>query len=363
MAGSGSVIGDAPRPADGPTGESSGEPWNASKFSGSSADETAGGDVLDPFPAAGLGPHFPDSSGGRSAAPPGDGRAAGPEGGPTGSSERWTSEAVLDRGLWRERPPEPWASRGAPAALEREDAPRLGLRIKRAVAVPVLAGAVVLVAAVLIAIAVAALQPGGAGMELAHAPGAEGHGGDASEGGSGAAASGSPNASGGSDGVAGSGADDVAGGAEVQRILVHVVGEVARPGVIEVVNGARVSEAIEAAGGASEAAVLSAVNLARAVVDGEQIVVPNAQQVQEGAVPGAAAGGRASATAGAPAVIDLNTADAGALETLPRVGPALAQRILEWRAANGRFATVDQLLDVPGIGAKILDGMRERVRV
>ncbi|WP_407656656.1 ComEA family DNA-binding protein [Leucobacter muris] len=61
--------------------------------------------------------------------------------------------------------------------------------------------------------------------------------------------------------------------------------------------------------------------------------------------------------------MDLNTADATALEALPRVGPALAQRIIEWRAANGRFASIDQLLEVPGIGAKTLDGFRELVRV
>lgn len=359
VVGSGSVGGDAPLLADGSTAETSGEPWGASKHSGSSVFETAGGGAPEPFPAAGLGPRLPESPEGGAAAPPEDE--------PTGSSAQWRSEAVLERGLWRERPPEPWASQGAPAALEREDAPRLGHRIKRAVTVPVLAGAVVLVVAVLIAIAVAALQPGGAGVELARADaGAEGRGGDSAESGSEAAASGSPNAGGGSDSVAGGGAGGGgAGDTAAQRILVHVVGEVARPGVIEVVSGARVGEAIEAAGGASEAAVLSAVNLARTVVDGEQIVVPNAQQVQDGAVPGAPAAGNggAGAAGGVPAVIDLNTADAGALETLPRVGPALAQRILDWRSANGRFASVDQLLEVPGIGAKILDGMRERVRV
>ncbi|WP_336651110.1 MULTISPECIES: ComEA family DNA-binding protein [unclassified Leucobacter] len=310
-----------------------------------------------------------------SESPPGEGWAAGRSSELAGPSERWRSEAVLERGLWREQPPEAGAARGAPAALEREPAPSLRHRITRAVTVPVLAGAVVLVVAVLIAIAVAALQPGGAGVDLASADtGTELRDGAAAGGaaGNGGAVDGGESSKpvGGAGAGAGTGPG---GGGETgsQRIFVHVVGEVARPGVIEVASGARVAEAIEAAGGASEAAALSAVNLARAVVDGEQIVVPNAQQVQDGAMPGALATGSGGAAGvggaardgGAPAVVDLNTADAGALETLPRVGPALAQRILDWRAANGRFASVDQLLEVPGIGAKILDGMRERVRV
>lgn len=310
-----------------------------------------------------------------SESPPGEGWAAGRSSEPAGPSERWRSEAVLERGLWREQPPEAGAARGAPAALEREPTPSLRRRIRHAVTVPVLAGAVVLVVAVLIAIAVAALQPGGTGVDLASADTGTELRDDAASGG--AAGNGGAVDGGGSSkpvGGAGAGAGTGSGGGGEtgsQRIFVHVVGEVARPGVIEVASGARVAEAIEAAGGASETAALSAVNLARAVVDGEQIVVPNAQQVQDGAMPGAPATGSGGAAGvggaardgGAPAVVDLNTADAGALETLPRVGPALAQRILDWRAANGRFASVDQLLEVPGIGAKILDGMRERVRV
>jgi competence protein ComEA len=115
---------------------------------------------------------------------------------------------------------------------------------------------------------------------------------------------------------------------------------------------ARLVDAVAAAGGTTDGADLAAVNLARRVEDGEQVVVPVA-----GAVPG---------TAGAPQTddrVDLNTADQAALETLPRIGPALAERIIAWRDDNGRFSSVDDLLAVPGIGEKLLAGLRDGVRV
>lgn len=145
-------------------------------------------------------------------------------------------------------------------------------------------------------------------------------------------------------------------GGSVQTILVHVVGEVARPGVVELEPGARVRDAIEAAGGATDAAELSGVNLARAVIDGEQVVVPDAETAQAQRLA------EQSGTRGG-GVIDLNRATAEQLEQLPRVGPALAQRIVEWRTAHGRFSNVDELLEVSGIGAKTLEGFRERVTV
>lgn len=149
-------------------------------------------------------------------------------------------------------------------------------------------------------------------------------------------------------------------------VYVHVLGEVATPGLYVLDDGARVAEALAAAGGAQSTADLSAVNLARPIADGEQILVPPVGAPV--AAPGASTGGSGAPAgeaggAGAGGLIDLNTADAAALEQLPRIGPALAQRIVEWRTANGRFTSVDDLLGVAGIGEKMLAGIRDLVRV
>ncbi len=160
-----------------------------------------------------------------------------------------------------------------------------------------------------------------------------------------------------SDGAMRSDADaNVSGG---DGLYVHVLGEVASPGLYILESDARLVDALAAAGGTLETADLQAVNLARPLSDGEQILVPEA-----GAVPPAGvAGGAGGAGSTADGKIDLNSADQAALETLPRIGPALAQRILEWRDENGRFRSVDDLLAVPGIGDKLLAGLREKVRV
>jgi competence protein ComEA len=148
-------------------------------------------------------------------------------------------------------------------------------------------------------------------------------------------------------------------------VLVHVVGEVRRPGVVRLPEGARVEQALDAAGGATAKADLVRVNLARPVVDGEQIVVPKPGEPITGA-PGAASGGSGSpATTGAAPhqPVDLNSASLAELDALPGVGPVLAQRILDWRSKNGRFSTVDELGEVSGIGDKVLEKLRPLVRV
>lgn len=136
------------------------------------------------------------------------------------------------------------------------------------------------------------------------------------------------------------------------ELYVHVLGAVERPGLYVLHPGARVVDALAAAGGTVDGADLAAVNLARPVEDGEQVVVP---------VAGAAAGPSAVPSDGG--AVDLNSADQAALEALPGIGPALAERILAWREENGRFRSVDDLLAVPGIGEKLLEGLRDGVRV
>jgi len=141
--------------------------------------------------------------------------------------------------------------------------------------------------------------------------------------------------------------------AVASAIYVHVLGAVAHAGLYALREGDRAVDAVAAAGGFSEDADQAGLNLARFVSDGEQIVVPVI-----GAAPPVAASG-----ATVPGTINLNTADAAALETLPRVGPALAARILEWRETNGRFTAVEDLLSVTGIGDKTFEGLKDLVSV
>lgn len=142
-------------------------------------------------------------------------------------------------------------------------------------------------------------------------------------------------------------------------VYVHVHGAVVAPGLYRLDVDARVVDAIAAAGGFTDSADRAGVNLARPVSDGEQLLVPEPGQVPPASVdpaPGPTTGDGQDA-------IDLNTADAAALDTLPRVGPALAERIIAWREENGRFTSVEDLLAVSGIGEKMLEALRDRVRV
>jgi competence protein ComEA len=140
-------------------------------------------------------------------------------------------------------------------------------------------------------------------------------------------------------------------------LLVHVLGAVARPGLVELSAGARVVDAVAAAGGFTAEADPAGVNLARPIVDGEQLVVLAVGQAPPPATGGASGGAGGSGDG----VVHLNTADLAALDTLPRIGPALAQRIIDWRDANGPFTSVDQLSEVTGIGDAIFAGLVDRV--
>jgi competence protein ComEA len=138
-------------------------------------------------------------------------------------------------------------------------------------------------------------------------------------------------------------------------VVVHVVGLVVRPGLVTLPAGSRVADAVDAAGGVTRPRAADSVNLARVVVDGEQIAV-GVPATQPG--PTSAAGAPA-----ANALVDLNTADLAALDALPGVGPVLAGRILAWRESNGRFGSIDELGEVSGIGDAILGQLRPLVRV
>lgn len=172
------------------------------------------------------------------------------------------------------------------------------------------------------------------------------------------------------------GADDVdsADSGAAGPVTVHVSGAVTEPGVIELPAGSRVDDAVEAAGGLTQEADLAAVNLARLLVDGEQIHIPEPGETPPVPAPGPGggedSGGAGASSDGSPAgagqgdaPIDINTATAAQLEELPGVGPAIAERIIEHRELNGPFASVDDLQEVSGIGPATLEKMRDRATV
>ncbi len=179
----------------------------------------------------------------------------------------------------------------------------------------------------------------------------------------------SPGASDGVRGANGGGAmrGDVAHSGEVRDgetqpssgayIYVHVLGAVNQPGLYSFREGDRAIDAVAAAGGYTEEADRQSLNLARFLSDGEQIVVPTQSETASGAALNSASpyadGGK----------VNLNTADSAALESLPRVGPALATRIIAWRDENGRFASVEDLMSVSGIGDKTFAGLKDLVTV
>lgn len=132
------------------------------------------------------------------------------------------------------------------------------------------------------------------------------------------------------------------------EVVVDVAGKVRRPGIAVLEPGARVVDAIRAAGGARRGADLSGLNLARVLVDGEQVLVGVDPP------PGAASPSAAGATGAAGPLVNINTASATELEALPGVGPVTAEAILAHRTEHGAFSSVDQLLDVSGIGEATL---------
>ena len=136
------------------------------------------------------------------------------------------------------------------------------------------------------------------------------------------------------------------------KITVHVAGLVSRPGLVELPEGSRVADAVAAAGGLLPGARADLINLAAPLTDGQQIIVPG----PGGDLPG----GAGETPAGK---IHLNQATAAELDALPGVGPVIAERIVSYREENGPFHSVEDLLDVPGIGEAKLADLRDHVQV
>jgi competence protein ComEA len=142
-------------------------------------------------------------------------------------------------------------------------------------------------------------------------------------------------------------------------VAVHVAGRVRRPGLVRLPAGSRVQDAIRAAGGVTAGADLDAINLARKLTDGEQVRVPAPGDPAPPPDPASTPGGPGT-TPSAP--LDLNTATLGQLDTLPGVGEVTANRIIAYRSAHP-FTTVDDLLEVPGIGQRRFEQLKDLVTV
>ena len=131
------------------------------------------------------------------------------------------------------------------------------------------------------------------------------------------------------------------------KISVHLVGEVNSPGLYELQIGSRVSDALDLAGGFTANASISSVNLARILIDGEQLVVKSQESYQQEL----------------DSKVSINEADVEKLDSLPGVGPSIASRIIEHREQNGPFRSVEQLTEVSGIGPKMLSNIKDLVRL
>ena len=147
------------------------------------------------------------------------------------------------------------------------------------------------------------------------------------------------------------------------EVYVDIDGAVASPGVYRLQDGARVSQAIDAAGGLTTEADVTGLNRACKVTDGQKIYVPTVGEQQATLAAGGAEGGAAAASGTSSGLVNINTASAAELQTLSGIGPSMAQSIIDERTQNGAFASVDDLMRVSGIGEKKLDKIKDCICV
>jgi competence protein ComEA len=173
----------------------------------------------------------------------------------------------------------------------------------------------------------------------------------------------------GTDGAGPSG--EPAGSPQAGTVIIHVAGAVALPGVVQLPAGSRVHQAIAEAGGATSSADLNRLNLAAVLADGQKLYVPVSGESIPAELPGSTAAGQdpgsgagaGAGTAAGAGKVNLNTAGVEELDALPKVGPVLAQRIVDWRKEHGPFKSVEELDAVDGVGPKMLETLLPLVGV
>ena len=135
------------------------------------------------------------------------------------------------------------------------------------------------------------------------------------------------------------------------NVVVYVTGAVRNPGVVSMAPGSRVIDAVNLLGGPTETANLNGINMAAPLADGQQVHVPSREESEDTPAPGRSPGGK----------ININTADAAALDTLPGVGPSTARKIIEYRRAKGPFSSLEDLKKVPGIGENKYQNLKDKI--
>lgn len=152
---------------------------------------------------------------------------------------------------------------------------------------------------------------------------------------------------------------------EKEYIKIHITGQVKKSGIIELENGSRISDAIEKAGGITELANLDEVNLAYCLQDGQKLYIPSIEEKEIEYITEENGENIIEETnvSSASKIININKADVEDLETIPGIGPSMAQKIINYRIENGDFKSVEDLKNVSGIGEKKFEGMREYISV
>jgi competence protein ComEA len=150
---------------------------------------------------------------------------------------------------------------------------------------------------------------------------------------------------------------------QASTVFIHVAGAVAVPGVVQLPAGSRVHQAIAEAGGASASADLNRLNLAAVLADGQKLYVPLPGESIPAEVSGSAPAGEDNGAGAGAGKVNLNTAGVEELDALPKVGPVLAQRIVDWRKEHGPFKSVEELDAVDGVGPKMLETLLPLVGV